>query len=73
MWVRDELDIVLLLIKNLQESLIIQSEQHIDTILPGFTYLQPAQHMSLAHHLLAYIEMLGRDKNRRVVIQIAKP
>ena len=49
---------------NLQHSLIIQAELHIDTILPGFTHLQPAQPISLAHHLLAYVEMLGRDKTR---------
>lgn len=64
MWVRDELDTVLILIKNLQHSLIIQAELHVDTILPGFTHLQPAQPISLAHHLLAYVEMLGRDKTR---------
>jgi argininosuccinate lyase len=62
MWVRDELDTVLILIKNLQESLIIQAEHHVDTILPGFTHLQPAQPISLAHHLLAYVEMLEEIK-----------
>ena len=64
MWVRDELETLLILIKNLQESIIKQAERHIDSILPGFTHLQPAQPISLAHHLLAYVEMLGRDKSR---------
>ena len=64
MWVRDELDTLLILIKNLQASIIKQAEAHINTILPGFTHLQPAQPISLAHHLLAYVEMLGRDKTR---------
>ena len=64
MWVRDELDLVLELIKNLQESLISQAQLNIDTILPGFTHLQPAQPISLSHHLLAYVEMLGRDRSR---------
>ena len=64
MWVRDELDIVLELIKNMQGSLIFQAQSHVNTILPGFTHLQPAQPISLAHHLLAYVEMLGRDKGR---------
>lgn len=64
MWVRDELDTLLILIKNLQTSIIKQAEAHINTILPGFTHLQPAQPISLAHHLLAYVEMLGRDRTR---------
>ena len=64
MWVRDELDIVLELIKEVQGSLIFQAQLNINTILPGFTHLQPAQPISLAHHLLAYVEMLGRDKSR---------
>lgn len=64
MWVRDELDLVLELIKNLQGSLISQAQLNIDTILPGFTHLQPAQPISLSHHLLAYVEMLGRDRSR---------
>ena len=64
MWVRDELDTLLILIKNLQASIIKQAEAHINTILPGFTHLQPAQPISLAHHLLAYVEMLGRDRTR---------
>ncbi|MBT3939964.1 MAG: argininosuccinate lyase, partial [Pelagibacterales bacterium] len=64
MWVRDELDLVLELIKEVQGSLIFQAQSNINTILPGFTHLQPAQPISLAHHLLAYVEMLGRDKSR---------
>ena len=64
MWIRDELDAILDLIKNLQKSLIFQAELHVNTILPGFTHLQPAQPISLAHHLLAYVEMLGRDRAR---------
>jgi len=64
MWVRDELDTLLILIKNLQASIIKQAEAHINTILPGFTHLQPAQPIGLAHHLLAYVEMLGRDRTR---------
>ena len=64
MWIRDELDSVIILIKNLQESIIAQAELHINTVLPGFTHLQPAQPISLAHHLLAYVEMLGRDTTR---------
>jgi argininosuccinate lyase len=64
MWARDELDVVSLLIKNLQAALIFQADHHVNSVLPGFTHLQPAQPISLAHHLLAYVEMLGRDKSR---------
>ena len=61
MWVRD---LVLEFIKEVQGSLIFHAQSNINTILPGFTHLQPAQPISLAHHLLAYVEMLGRDKSR---------
>src|SRR6056300_866769 len=64
MWIRDEIDSVLDLIKTLQSTLIFQGELHVNTILPGFTHMQPAQPISLAHHLLAYVEMLGRDRAR---------
>lgn len=51
-------------LQQLQAALIAQAEQHVDTLLPGFTHLQPAQPISFAHHLLAYVDMLGRDRSR---------
>ncbi len=51
-------------LQALQAALLAQAEQHIDTIMPGFTHLQPAQPISFAHHLLAYVEMFGRDRSR---------
>ena len=51
-------------LKQLQQALLIQAEQHIDTIMPGMTHLQPAQPISFAHHLLAYGEMFARDRAR---------
>jgi argininosuccinate lyase len=51
-------------IKALQASLIAQAELHADTIMPGFTHLQLAQPITFGHHLLAYVEMLGRDRQR---------
>ena len=48
----------------LQRALIIQARAHEGTLLPGYTHLQRAQPVSLAHHLLAYVEMLGRDRDR---------
>lgn len=48
----------------LQGALLAQAEKHTDTIMPGFTHLQPAQPIVFAHHLLAYVEMFGRDRTR---------
>ena len=48
----------------LQQALILQAEQNIKTLMPGFTHLQPAQLITFAHHLLAYVEMFGRDRTR---------
>ncbi len=51
-------------LQQLQRALIEQAAKHIDTIMPGYTHLQPAQPISFAHHLLAYVEMFGRDRDR---------
>ncbi|MDR6225602.1 argininosuccinate lyase [Desmospora profundinema] len=47
-----------------QKALVMQAEAHVDTLLPGYTHLQRAQPVRLAHHLLAYAEMFGRDVER---------
>lgn len=52
------------LIEELQKTLIQRAQENIETIMAGFTHFQPAQPISLAHHLMAYIEMLQRDKGR---------
>ncbi len=49
---------------ELQAALIEQAEKNIETVMPGLTHLQPAQPISFAHHLLAYVEMFGRDRGR---------
>jgi argininosuccinate lyase len=49
---------------GLQRALVRQARRNLDTLLPGYTHLQRAQPVSLAHHLLAYVEMLGRDRER---------
>ncbi|SDH11669.1 argininosuccinate lyase [Roseospirillum parvum] len=51
-------------VRDLQGALIDQAERHAATILPGFTHLQAAQPVTFGHHLLAYVEMLGRDRGR---------
>lgn len=64
LWVRDALDRLDGDLKALQEALIDRAEQYFDTIMPGFTHLQTAQPVTFGHHLLAYVEMLGRDRSR---------
>jgi len=64
LYLRDEIDNLLLLINNLQKSIVTLAEQHTLTIMPGFTHLQVAQPISFAHHLMAYYEMLKRDAER---------
>lgn len=49
---------------GLMRALLVQARRHRATLLPGYTHLQRAQPVSLAHHLLAYVEMLGRDRER---------
>ncbi|HTM21957.1 MAG TPA: argininosuccinate lyase, partial [Kofleriaceae bacterium] len=51
-------------IDALRTALVDRAEEHIDTVLPGYTHLQRAQPVRLAHHLLAYCQMLGRDRGR---------
>ena len=64
LWIRDTLDVTDTALKDLQEALLKLAESHVDTIMPGFTHSQPAQPIVFAHHLLAYVEMFGRDRGR---------
>jgi argininosuccinate lyase len=64
LWVRDALDRLDGDLAALQSVLIDRAEEHAQTIMPGFTHLQSAQPVTLGHHLLAYVEMLGRDRSR---------
>ncbi|MGH6902500.1 MAG: argininosuccinate lyase, partial [Geminicoccaceae bacterium] len=64
MWVRDALDLGNRLLKELQAALLERAEEHADAVMPGFTHLQAAQPVTLGHHLLAYVEMFGRDRGR---------
>jgi len=48
----------------LQRALCAQAEKHVETIMPGFTHMQVAQPVTFGHHLLAYVEMFGRDRGR---------
>ncbi len=64
LWVREALDRLEGGLRDLQAALIEQAERHAETVMPGFTHLQPAQPVTFGHHLLAYVEMFGRDRSR---------
>ena len=64
LWIKKSSQQLISLITTLQKSLIALAEKNITTIIPGYTHLQRAQPISLAFHLLAYVEMFERDKNR---------
>ncbi len=64
LYLRDELGELLLGLARLRAALIRVAGRHIETVMPGYTHLQRAQPVSLAHHLLAYVEMLERDRER---------
>ncbi|MBP6346463.1 MAG: argininosuccinate lyase [Neisseriaceae bacterium] len=64
LWLRDEIKAIIPLIQALQLSLIDLAETNVNVVMPGFTHLQVAQPVSFGHHMLAYVEMLGRDVER---------
>ena len=66
LYLREQIYQIVLMILNLQDALLEQTKQHIDTILPGYTHLQRAEPVRLAHHLLAYICMFFRDIERLI-------
>jgi argininosuccinate lyase len=64
LYLTEEIKIIISDLKNLQKTILLLAKAHLDVILPGYTHLQPAQPVLLAHHLLAYIEMWKRDIDR---------
>ena len=64
LWVRDAMDMADSALAALQKALVDRADEHADTIMPGFTHLQSAQPVSLGHHLMAYYEMIRRDRSR---------
>jgi argininosuccinate lyase len=64
LWLRDEIDACAAALVALQSALLDQAERHAATIMPGFTHLQVAQPVTFGHHLMAYFEMLERDRSR---------
>ncbi len=64
LWLRDEIDAITHELTRLQVALLAVAEREADTIMPGFTHLQVAQPVTFGHHLLAWFEMLQRDRGR---------
>lgn len=64
LYVKEAVERITDLIEETMKALVLMAEQHIDTIMPGYTHLQRAQPIVLAHHLMAYYEMLKRDRQR---------
>jgi argininosuccinate lyase len=64
LWLRAAIDRLDAAMRELQRALIDRAEAEADTVMPGFTHLQIAQPVTLGHHLMAYFEMIGRDRGR---------
>jgi argininosuccinate lyase len=64
LYVRQAIDDITVLLAALRSALVDLAEQHADTIMPGFTHMQVAQPITFGHHMLAYVEMFGRDAER---------
>jgi argininosuccinate lyase len=64
LWLRGEIDGALGLLDGLMQALLDSAEAHPDAVIPGYTHLRPAQPVTWAHYLLAYVEMFTRDRER---------
>lgn len=64
LWVRDAIDETRAALGGLLDALIARAEDHADSVMPGFTHLQSAQPVTLGHHLMAYHDMIARDRSR---------
>lgn len=64
LYTKEQVSGIIELIKSLQQTILTIANQHVDTIMPGYTHLQRAQPISFAHHIMTYFWMLERDKSR---------
>jgi argininosuccinate lyase len=64
LWVRDAIDGMEAALKELAGALLDRADEHAATVMPGFTHLQTAQPVTFGHHMMAYVEMIGRDRSR---------
>ena len=64
LWVRDTIDVIDGQLRDLQLAFVGVAKEHTASVMPGFTHLQTAQPVTLGHHMMAYVEMIGRDRGR---------
>src|SRR5437763_206401 len=64
LWVRSAIERIDAAMQEVQAALLDQADAHAETVMPGFTHLQIAQPVTFGHHLMAYVEMIGRDRGR---------
>ena len=64
LWTRDQCDAAIQSLTDLMQAFLTQAEHGADWVMPGFTHLQVAQPVTWGHHMLAYVEMLARDRSR---------
>ncbi|TRW14827.1 argininosuccinate lyase [Glacieibacterium frigidum] len=64
LWVRDAIDALDAQLDALSQALLVRADEHAASVMPGFTHLQIAQPVTLGHHLMAYVEMVRRDRGR---------
>ena len=64
LWVRNAIDVLDRAMAGLQAALLDKADAHAGAVMPGFTHLQPAQPVTFGHHMLAYVEMVARDRGR---------
>jgi len=69
LWLRGAIDAIVAAVTHLQGALVAQAQRHAATVMPGFTHLQVAQPVTFGHHLLAYVEMLERDRERLLEVR----
>jgi argininosuccinate lyase len=69
LWLRAQIDELRELAGGLQRALLDQAERHAALVMPGFTHMQVAQPVTFGHHLLAYVEMLERDRARLIEVR----
>ena len=66
LYTKEQVQYIIELITSFQQTIVQLADQHVDTIMPGYTHLQRAQPISFAHHIMTYFWMLERDKGRFV-------
>jgi argininosuccinate lyase len=69
LWLRTEIDGISALLVELQKALLGLADQHVDTVMPGYTHMQVAQPVTFGHHMLAYVEMFSRDAQRMAEVR----